>query len=64
MLGSVSEFITAHPWFSLLILIGIYNLAEWPFRLVNRAIRHRNIASAGWPPSHLDGDGDVVDKSV
>ena len=28
------------------------------FRSVNRYFRHKNIASKGWPPSHLDGDGD------
>lgn len=37
----------------------IFMFLVWPFRLVNRAIRHANIRSAGWPPPHLDADGDV-----
>lgn len=27
-------------------------------RLVNRWIRHLNIKQHGWPPAHLDADGD------
>lgn len=29
-----------------------------PWRIVNRWIRHRNIIAKGWPPEHLDADGD------
>ncbi len=28
------------------------------FRLPNRIIRSANIRAAGWPPAHLDADGD------
>lgn len=36
----------------------VYSMAAWPFRIMNHWIRSRNIKNAGWPPSHLDGDGD------
>ena len=28
------------------------------FIIVNRTLRHLNIRKHGWPPSHLDADGD------
>lgn len=28
------------------------------FQCWNRFLRHLNIRSKGWPPSHLDADGD------
>ena len=28
------------------------------FRLPNRILRSRNIVARGWPPNHLDADGD------
>jgi hypothetical protein len=34
------------------------SLLAWPFRLVNRLLRHLNIRKAGWPPEYLDADGD------
>jgi hypothetical protein len=40
----------------------VISLMSLPFtfmmRLVNRVIRHLNISKCGWPPSHLDADGD------
>ena len=52
-------------WFLGIILLWIgYCLVTLPlrltFRLANRFIRSRNIKNAGWPPAHLDADGDVV----
>jgi hypothetical protein len=54
------KFTTEHPWFTLLILLALWELASLPFKTVNRVIRHRNIAKAGWPPEHVDADGDPV----
>ena len=48
-----------HPLLAFCALLIVGQLATWPFRLVNRLIRHLNIKAAGWPPEHLDADGDV-----
>lgn len=45
------------PWltfFLFWILIGTIA------RICNRIIRSRNIKHQGWPPLHLDADGDFV----
>jgi hypothetical protein len=61
---SVLQFANAHPYiFALLftiVVMGVVRLAVWPFRLVNRWFRHLNIKAHGWPPPHVDADGDVV----
>jgi|GEM_PF-1176381 hypothetical protein len=45
----------------LLAVLGA-SLAAYPFRIVflvwNRLMRHLNIRARGWPPPHLDADGD------
>ena len=33
---------------------------NYSFRAYNRRLRSRNISLRGWPPSHLDADGDAV----
>lgn len=33
---------------------------EFAFRAFNRRLRSKNIIARGWPPTHLDADGDVV----
>jgi len=50
------------PW----LVFGLALLAAWvlvaalrtAFLCWNRRLRHRNIAVRGWPPAHLDADGD------
>lgn len=45
-------------WFTGFVLgLSIVNGAV---QIANRIIRHRNIRSAGWPPAHLDADGDFL----
>lgn len=46
-----------HPWLTFFLALIIMQVFIWPFRLVNRFIRHLNIRAAGWPPVHLDADG-------
>jgi hypothetical protein len=31
---------------------------RYGFRAYNRHLRSKNIAAQGWPPEHLDADGD------
>ena len=42
-------------WFVAQLLLAPFNLV---FRCWNRWLRSRNIAARGWPPAHLDADGD------
>lgn len=52
------EFASGSP--ALIVLFGwlAYLLAQLVFRCWNRLLRHLNIRKAGWPPAHLDADGD------
>lgn len=43
-------------FFGMLLLISVVLGA--PCRIINRCIRHLNIRAKGWPPEHLDADGD------
>lgn len=47
----IYAFMGVHPALSFL-------LAYLVFRIVNRGFRAVNIAIRGWPPAHLDADGD------
>lgn len=52
------QFFDAHYFLAFCMMYFAYNLIAWPMRLINRCIRHKNIIAAGWPPEHLDADGD------
>jgi len=54
----VLAFADEHWFLSFLIIFGTVNFCCWPFQLVNRWIRSRNIKNAGWPPTHLNADGE------
>jgi hypothetical protein len=49
----------SNPWLAFFLAWMAVWLLALPFKLVNRWIRHRNITASGWPPPHLDADGDV-----
>lgn len=59
---SAYEFMGDHPILTFFLAMIAANVLIYPFKLINRWIRHRNIVAAGWPPAHLDGDGDVIKK--
>lgn len=44
--------------------VGCWILASIPFTCLfkcwNRFMRHLNIKHEGWPPPHLDADGDAI----
>jgi hypothetical protein len=57
------KFMGEHPWLTIaLCLIAGSTITSVLFRLPNRIIRHLNIRKAGWPPAHLDADGDLTSK--
>lgn len=46
-----------------MIFVLSYCVIEGIFSIINRIIRHSNIATKGWPPEHLDADGDWKEES-
>lgn len=51
----MSEFINNHEiTFFFIVCCALHYLTS----IINRVIRSINIRSKGWPPSHLDADGD------
>lgn len=58
VITAFSTFADNHWFLAFIVIWFVCQIAISPFRLINRVIRHRNIAKAGWPPAHLDGDGD------
>jgi hypothetical protein len=55
----ILAFAGEHPVLFTFILLAICSVVNTlTFRPFNRWIRSRNIASKGWPPPHLDADGD------
>lgn len=56
---TVYQFMGENPWLTFFLALIVAEVVKLPFMLVNRLIRHRNIAAAGWPPFHLDGDGNT-----
>jgi hypothetical protein len=56
------QFWHEHPVLAFFALCAAYYTLKWivrtPFHMWNRLMRHKNIAAQGWPPPHLDADGD------
>lgn len=56
------EFMGEHQVLTVILALIAGSVAIWPFRLVNRWIRHRNIVARGWPTHpQMDADGDIVE---
>lgn len=51
-------FASASPWLVFGLALVVYWLASLLFKAWNRFLRSRNIEHHGWPPEHLDADGD------
>lgn len=58
-MADLYKFASESPWLAFFLALTIGNVLISPLKLVNRWIRHRNIVARGWPPFHLDGDGDA-----
>jgi len=50
------QFVDTNPFVSVVIVVCLYFLLKLPFRMINILVR-------GWPPEHLDADGDVHHKN-
>ena len=59
---SMWEFIHLHPvytfWLGVFVLVFASMGLGFLFKCWNRMWRHLNVRKAGWPPLHLDADGD------
>lgn len=56
---NVFQFMSDSPWLTFfLACLVVHSVCELLFRSWNRLMRHLNIRKAGWPPAHLDADGD------
>lgn len=44
--------------FGVLYLVAFGMLLSFLFKMYNRTLRSRNIKESGWPPTHLNADGD------
>lgn len=56
---NIYEFMGAHPVLTFFLAYMLLSACiEYPLKVVNRWVRHRNIVARGWPPAHLDADGD------
>lgn len=52
------EFWGAHPWLAFSAIVAAYCAFAMAIKLGSRILRTLNIAVRGWPPAHLDADGD------
>jgi hypothetical protein len=57
------EFAIQNPGSTLVIIFVLAWVASRPFWLLQLWIRARNIRAHGWPPAHLDADGDRHSRS-
>lgn len=59
----IFDFMGEHPWQTFFILVffggGILNLILYMWR---RLLGTINICVRGWPPEHLDADGDFKEE--
>ena len=58
----ILKFIFSSFWIFLGFLLIIEVVGGYLFKITNRIIRHLNIRAAGYPPEHLDADGDFNER--
>jgi hypothetical protein len=54
------QFASANP---ILTFVLFYIAGDVVIKVVRRFIRHLNIRAHGWPPEHLDADGDFKETN-
>jgi hypothetical protein len=59
---NVWDFASEHWFVAIILAMIIAHVIVAPFRYAwmawNRYLRSKNIVARGWPPGHLDADGD------
>ena len=56
----MNQFINDNPYITAFIILMMFYTI---FLIINRCLRSYNIKNKGWPPEHLDADGDYIDKN-
>lgn len=54
----ILQFVGEHWFLTFLALVFAYGLAALALKLVVRLFRMLTVMARGWPPEHLDADGD------
>ena len=66
-ISALAAFARTDPLLSFILVCASYYAITAPFRFGfrawNRYCRMRNIRDHGWPPPHLDADGDYKESS-
>lgn len=61
---TVADFILAftkqNPFLSVCVLGSVYYGWKYPWLVLKRSIRSKDIQKHGWPTAPIDADGDVV----
>lgn len=58
MILEILKFIFSSPFVWIGFMYMGVSFGIFVFKCWNRFLRHLNIRSKGWPPAHLDADGD------
>ncbi len=59
---NIWQFASAHPILAFLLAYLAGAPIRYAWRAYNRHCRTLNITAKGWPPPHLDADGDFKPK--
>lgn len=58
----ILKFVLSGFWvfcgFTIIVNVSLYYIVNMIVKMWSRFMRHLNISKHGWPPPHLDGDGD------
>lgn len=56
------KFMSDSPFLGFILICAAYYLCKAALFTIRRLLRSLNIAMRGWPPAHLDADGDFVNQ--
>jgi hypothetical protein len=54
----ILQFVFSGFWVWAGVMFACGAFLNFLFRCWNRFLRHMSVRKAGWPPSHIDADGD------
>lgn len=54
------QFVADHPVLAVIVTYLLFSPVRYAYKAYRRKIQHQNIAVSGWPPTHLDADGDAI----
>lgn len=58
------DFMAARPLLTFFLAAMVYGVIQSVLYLARQPIRSANIRAQGWPPAHLDADGDYMSKTA